>query len=55
MVDDGVLIVIAGAPTVWDIPEYAAREQRVRTHLGKELFFSKAEPERLTVVPNWGS
>jgi hypothetical protein len=52
-VDDGVLIVIGGDPAAWDTPEYVVREQRVRTHLGTELFFSKAEPERLTIAPNW--
>ncbi len=52
-IDDGVLIVVAGSPAAWDTPEYAVSEQRVRSHLGAELFFSKAEPERLTVVPDW--
>jgi hypothetical protein len=53
MIDDGVLIVMAGGPADWDTPEYALSEQRVRSHLGTELFFSKAEPGRLTVAPNW--
>ncbi len=54
-IDDGVLIVIADDPAAWDTPEYAVSEQRVRGHLGTELFFSKAEPERLTVAPDWDS
>jgi hypothetical protein len=53
IIDDGVLIVIAGDPAAWDAPEYAISEQRVRGHLGTELFFSKADPERLTVAPDW--
>jgi hypothetical protein len=55
MIDDGVLIAVAGDPAAWDTPEYAVSEQRVRSHLGTELFFSKAEPERLTVAPDWDS
>lgn len=53
VIDDGVLIAIAGDPAAWDTPEYAVCEQRIRSHLGAELFFSKAEPERLTVAPDW--
>lgn len=52
-VDDGVLIGLAADPLTWNTPDYAADEQKVRDHLGVELFFSKAEPERLTVVPDW--
>lgn len=55
MIDDGVLIAVAGDPAAWDTPEYAVSEQRVRSHLGTELFFSKSEPERLTVAPDWDS
>jgi hypothetical protein len=55
VIDDGVLIVVAGDPAAWDTPEYAVSEQRVRAHVGTELFFSKAEPDRLTVVPDWAS
>jgi hypothetical protein len=55
VIDDGVLIAIAGDPAAWDTPEYAASEQRVRCRLGAELFFSKAEPDRLTVAPDWDS
>ncbi len=51
--DGGTLIEIAGDPPSWDSPEYAANEQRIRSHLGTELFFSKGEPERLTIAPDW--
>jgi len=52
-IDDGTLIRVTDDPTSWNTPEYAVREQVVRAHLGTELFFSKAEPERLTVAPDW--
>jgi hypothetical protein len=52
-VDDGVLVELAADPTTWDTPEYAISEQRVRDHLGSALFFSKAEQDRLTAMPNW--
>lgn len=51
--DDGVLMVLPGGPTAWDTPEYAISEHQLRAHLGPELFFSKAEPDRLTVAPDW--
>jgi hypothetical protein len=50
-VDDGVLVGLANDPGEWDTPEYAVSEHRVRDHLGVELFFSKAEPDRLTMLP----
>lgn len=53
--DNGVLIALAGAPGMWDTPEYAVSEETVRAHLGAELFFSKAEPGRLTIAPDWES
>jgi len=55
VIDDGVLIAIAGDPAAWDTPEYAIAEQWVRSHLGAELFFAKTEPDRLTVAPDWDS
>jgi len=55
ILDDGVLVELATDPLRWDTPEYASDEQKVRDHLGPELFFSKAEPDRLTTVPDWDS
>ena len=55
VIDDGVFLVTAEDPAAWDSPEYAVAEQRIRSHLGAELFFSKAEPDRLTVAPDWDS
>jgi hypothetical protein len=54
VVNDGVLVGLGLEPSRWDTPEYAAAEQRVRNHLGPEAFFSKAEPDRLTIAPAWG-
>lgn len=54
-VDDGVLLLLSNDPQDWDTSAYAAAEQRVRDHLGAELFFSKADPDRLGVVPDWQS
>jgi hypothetical protein len=53
ILDDGVLVSLGVDPLTWNTPEYASKEQKVRDHLGPELFFSRAEPDRLTVVPDW--
>lgn len=55
MVDHGVLIGLGLEPTDWDTAEYATAEQRVRDHLGAQVFYSKAEPDRPTVAPQWGT
>jgi hypothetical protein len=52
-IDTGVLIGLGLEPSKWDTVEYAAAEQRVRDHLGANLFFSKAEPNRPTVAPQF--
>ena len=54
IVDQGVLIGLGLEPMDWDTEEYATAEQRVRDHLDAHLFYSKAEPDRLTVAPQWG-
>jgi hypothetical protein len=51
--DNGVLVALGSDPRRWDEPEYAALEQQVRDHLGSELFFTKADPERPGKVPDW--
>ena len=53
VVDDGILVGLGLEPSRWDTPEYAGAEQRVRDHLGPGAFFSKAEPDRPTVAPDW--
>ncbi len=54
-VGGGILIELGSSPLRWDTPEYVIDEERVRDHLGPELFYSKAHPDRLTVVPDWES
>lgn len=53
-VDDGVLVAVERDPQRWDDPAFAGLEQRVRDHLGAELFFSKRDPDRFGIVPDWG-
>jgi hypothetical protein len=53
IVDDGVVVQLASEPWAWNSPDYGSREQRVRDHLGRQLFFSKDEPDRVTVTPEW--
>lgn len=53
VIDDGVLVRIGDEPGDWVTPDYAAVERQVRDHLGPELFFSKSEPDRVGVVPDW--
>jgi hypothetical protein len=53
-VGDGFLIAVGHDPRAWDDPATVAVEQTVRDHLGPELFFTKGEPERVGVVPDWG-
>jgi hypothetical protein len=55
IVDDGVLVMLGADPRRWNEAESAAAEQNVRDHLGSELFFSKAFPDEVGVVPEWGS
>lgn len=55
VLDDGVLIALGSDPRNWDTPDYARIEQRIREHLGPQLFFSKAQPKRTTVAPSWNA
>lgn len=53
-VGDGVIVMLGPEPGLWDDPSFAAAEQKVRDHLGTQLFFSKADPDRVGLVPDWG-
>jgi hypothetical protein len=53
--DDGVLIELSSDPLNWNTADYAIREQKVREHLGQELFFRRTAPDSATVVPDWES
>jgi hypothetical protein len=52
-VDRGAIIVLDEKPTTWASAEYQTRERAVIDHLGKELFFSRENPARSTVAPNF--
>jgi hypothetical protein len=41
VLDDGVLIALGSDPRDWDTPDCGRVEQRIRDHLGPQLFFSK--------------
>ncbi len=53
-VGDGVLISVGDDPRQWGEPAAVSVEQKVRHLLGPELFFTKSDPDRVGVVPNWG-
>ncbi len=53
LINDGILIGLGSDPRHWNTPDYARTEMQVREHLGQELFFSKADPDRPTVAPLW--
>ena len=52
---DGVLVSLGTDPLAWDTPEHAILEQRVRDHLGPDLFYTKAEPTRPTIIPDFAT
>jgi hypothetical protein len=49
----GVIVAVGDDPRQWDDPEAVSLEQKVRDHLGPELFFSKGDPDRLGIAPDW--
>jgi hypothetical protein len=53
--DQGIVVGLGLEAWSWDTAEYASAEQRIRDHLGPQFFFSKAEPDRPTVAPQWGT
>ncbi len=53
-IDDGVLLSLHENPRAWDTPEYREGERHVLGHLGPQYFFSKDDPNRQTVAPDFG-
>lgn len=53
MVGGGAVVEVDSNPRAWDTPSYAVAEQRIRDHLGPNLFFSKGEPSRKGRAPDW--
>jgi len=54
-VDDGVLIALDASADAWQTPAYQHREQAVIEHLGKQYFFSRYDPDRVTVAPDFAA
>lgn len=52
-VDDGVLIALDEAADGWQSEAYRRRERAVIAHLGEQYFFSRHDPERKTVAPDF--
>jgi hypothetical protein len=52
-VDDGVLVALDATADAWNTAAYRQREQAVIEHLGKQYFFSRHEPGRQTVAPDF--
>lgn len=52
-VDDGVLIALDSSADAWATAAYQQREQAVIEHLGKQYFFSRHDPARQTVAPDF--
>jgi hypothetical protein len=50
-IDDGVLIALDSSADAWQTAAY--REQAVIEHLGQQYFFSRLDPTRQTVAPDF--
>ena len=52
-VGDGVLIALDASAESWQNEAYVEREQAVIAHLGKQYFFSRHDPDRQTIAPDF--
>ena len=52
---DGVLLALDSSPDAWQRAAYQQREQAVIAHLGEQFFFSRSDPERKTIAPDFRS
>lgn len=52
-IGNGVIVALDASAEAWRSAAYQQREQAVIEHLGKEYFFSRHEPERKTVAPDF--
>ncbi len=52
-VGDGVLLSLDSSPKAWQTAGYMEREADTIAHLGKQYFFSRWDPERQTVAPDF--
>ncbi len=52
-VGDGVLVALDASADAWQSADYQQREQAVIAHLGKQYFFSRTDPDRQLVAPDF--
>lgn len=52
-VGEGVLLGLDPSPRAWTTVPYQKQEQAVIDHLGKQFFFSRQDPDRQTVGPDF--
>ena len=52
-VGDGVLLALDASPDAWQTAAYKEREAATIAHLGKQFFFSRSDPERKTIAPDF--
>ena len=50
---DGILLTLDPSADAWQSPAYQQREKEVIAHLGKQFFFSRWDPDRKTVAPDF--
>lgn len=50
---DGFLIVLSATGDVWSTNEYKITEQATLTHIGKQFFFSRDDPNRIMTGPDF--
>jgi hypothetical protein len=49
----GVLISLGESPYAWKTPEYQQTERAAIAHIGTQYFFSRHDPDRKTVAPEF--
>ena len=54
-VGDGVLLALDESADAWQSADYIAREHATIDHLGKQYFFSRWQPDRKTVAPDFNA
>ena len=52
-IGDGVLIALDPEAEAWQSAGYREREGATISHLGEQFFFSRLDPKRLTVAPDY--
>jgi hypothetical protein len=52
-IDDGVILALSDNPEEWSSAEYYSIQRGVLEHLGPAHFYSRAEPNRTTIAPDF--